>query len=263
MTKYWTYLGVCFKAFFTYKADFALSICFNMVFFFIFFFVWKSVYGANQSETIANFTLSNIITYYLITALIFRTDLSNSVYLGRIIWNGDFTNDLVKPWNAFLADILATISDIAISLIIFIPFLAVMILSAHQYIIFPSLMYFIYFAVTLLLAFLMNLWINYILHALTFYWGDQEPNIGLINFIIAFLAGGSFPLVFLPSALCWFKYLPFRFLFDVPANIFLQKLSLMQILSSWGQMLIWIVVFYSIFILLYKNGLKRYTGTGR
>jgi ABC-2 type transport system permease protein len=263
MTKYWTYLGVSFKAFFTYKADFALSICFNMIFFFIFLFVWKSVYGANSSGTIANYTLSGVITYYLITSLIYRTDLIDSIYLGQVIWNGDFTNDLIKPWNAYLVDIIATISDVMISLIIYTPFFTIMIIAAHDYIIFPSLIYLGYFIITLLLAFIMNLWINYILHALTFYWGDQEPNIGLINYIIAFFAGGYFPLAFLPAGLAWFKYLPFRFLFDVPANIFLQKLSLMQILSSWGQMLIWIVVFYLIFLLLYKNGLKRYTGTGR
>lgn len=263
MTKYWTYLGVCFKAFFTYKADFALSIGFNMIFFFIFLFVWKSVYGANSGESIANYTLSGVITYYLATSLIYRTELNSSIYLGQIIWNGDFTNDLIKPWNAYFVDIFAAISDVMVSLIIYVPFFAVMIIAAHDYIIFPSFLYSFYFVITLLLAFIMNLWINYSLHALTFYWGDQEPNIGLINYIISFLAGGFFPLAFLPADLAWFKYLPFRFLFDVPANIFLQKLSLMQILSSWGQMLIWIVIFYLIFFLIYKNGLKKYTGTGR
>lgn len=263
MTKYWTYLGVCFKAFFTYKADFALSICFNMIFFFIFLFVWKSVYSSNNGASIASYTLTSTITYYLITSLIYRTDLIDSIYLGQIIWNGDFTNDLIKPWNAFLADIISAISDVMISLIVYTPFFIVMIVVAHDYIIFPSILYLLYFIITLFLAFIMNLWINYILHALTFYWGDQEPNIGLINYIIAFLAGGFFPLAFLPAGLAWFKYLPFRFLFDVPANIFLQKLSLMQVFSSWGQMLIWIVVFYTIFIIVYKNGLKRYTGTGR
>jgi len=263
MTKYWAYLGVSFKAFFTYKADFALSICFNMIFFFIFLFVWKSVYGANSSDSIANYTLSGVITYYLITSLIYRTELNNSIYLGQVIWNGDFSNDLIKPWNAYFVDIVAAISDVAVSLIMYVPFFVVMIISAHQYIIFPGITYLLCFIITLLLAFIMNLWINYSLHALTFYWGDQEPNIGLVNYIIVFLAGGFFPLAFLPSSLTWFKYLPFKFLFDVPANIFLHKLSLMQILSSWGQMLIWITVFYLIFFLIYKNGLKRYTGTGR
>lgn len=263
MTKYWTYLGVNFKAFFTYWPDFALSICFNMVFFFIFLFVWKSVYGANQGESIANYTLASVITYYLITSLIYRTDLIDSIYLGQNIWDGDFTNDLIKPWSVILADIISTLSDVMISLIVYAPFFIVMIIATRQYIIFPGIDYLIYFIITLILAFIMNLWINYSLHALTFYWGDQEPNIGLINYIIAFFAGGFFPLAFLPASLAWFKYLPFRFLFDVPANIFLQKLSLMQILSSWGQMLIWIVIFYMIFYLLYRNGLKRYTGTGR
>lgn len=150
-----------------------------------------------------------------------------------------------------------------ISLIVYAPFFVVMILAAYQYIIFPDLIYIVYFSVTLILAFVMNLWINYSLQALTFYWGDQEPNVGLVNYIIAFFAGGFFPLAFLPAGLAWFKYLPFRFLFDLPANIFLQKLSLNQIILSWGQMLIWIFIFYLIFYLIFKNGLKRYTGTGR
>lgn len=263
MTKYWTYLGVCFKAFFTYKADFALSICFNMIFFFIFLFVWKSVYSSNNGASIASYTLTSTVTYYLITSLIYRTDLGDSVFMGQEIWNGDFTNTLIKPWSAVWSEIISTISDVSISLIMYTPFFIVMIIAAHEYIMFPGLIYLGYFIITLILGFIMNLWINYALHALTFYWGDQEPNIGLVNFIISFFAGGYFPLAFLPATLAWFKYLPFRFLFDVPANIYLQKLNFMQILSSWGQLLIWIVVFYLIFYVIYKNGLKRYTGTGR
>lgn len=263
MTKYLIFAKISFQSNFTYKADYILSIFFNMVFFFIFFAVWRYVYSDMPNGTIATFSLTSTITYYFITSLIYRTDVADSIYIGNDIWNGFFTNTLLKPWSIIFSEILYSITDTITTLALYLPFFALMFVLAHNFIALPSILYLLYFIITLILAYFINIWINFCLHALTFYWGDQEPNIGLVNYIIAFFAGGYFPLAFLPASLAWFKYLPFRFLFDVPANIFLQKLNFIQILSSWGQMIIWIFVFYLIFYFLFKNGLKRYTGTGR
>jgi ABC-2 type transport system permease protein len=120
------------------------------------------------------------------------------------------------------------------------------------------------FILTILLGICLSFVINLSIHALTFHFGDQEGNVGLVNFIISFLAGSFFPLAFLHGATkTIFMSLPFRFLFDFPANVFMGKIPLNEILLGWAQISLWSIIFGIILIIIYQTGLKKYTGTGR
>jgi ABC-2 type transport system permease protein len=105
---------------------------------------------------------------------------------------------------------------------------------------------------------------NLVLNVFVFYFGDQEANIGLATYLGMCLAGGVFPLAFLPDKIeRYFRLLPFQYLFDVPSNIYLGHYTFDQIIWIWGKMAIWSIVLYLIFSILYRSGLKRFTGTGR
>ena len=103
-----------------------------------------------------------------------------------------------------------------------------------------------------------------IFHALTFFYGDQSGQISLVGYLTAAVAGGFFPLDFLPNNLAWlFNHLPFRFFFNTPAKIFLEKFTVSEIYYNWLEMIIWIIIFYLIFHYLFKKGLTLFTGVGR
>lgn len=102
MTKYLTFVKVAFKSNFTYKADYMLSIVFNMAFFFIFLAIWRYVYSDISTSTIASYSLTGTITYYFITSLIYRANVDDAIYLGNDIWNGFFTNTLLKPCSSIV-----------------------------------------------------------------------------------------------------------------------------------------------------------------
>lgn len=263
MRKYYFHFLTELKGVFAYKADFTLSIFFNMVFFLIFFLVWKSVYASSGNLEIATYSLKSTVTYYLITSFIYRIELTDSIYMGEDIWTGFFTNYLIRPWNVAASYFFTTLSDIFLSLIIFAPFLVAIIFLARNYLMISSFTNILLFIVTIILGFFINFFINLIIHALTFYFGDQSANKGLINWVISIIGGGMFPLAFLPNSLDWIKALPPRFLFDFPSRIFLGKFTMSELFSGWLQMIFWIAVLAIIFMLLYKGGLKRYTGTGR
>lgn len=264
MNKYWVYFMVSFKNTLAYKADFIIFIIANMIFFFIYFALWKNIYTSSGITEISNYSLSQTITYYFIVALIFRFDPVDSMYLGQTIWNGNFTNDLIKPWNAIFVDIVYTFNELLFSALLYIPFGLFIFATAHQYINISSPVNLIYFLITLILSVFLAMSFYYIIHAFCFHFGDQNANLGLISYIVAFLAGAFFPLAFLPGALKTVFYLmPFKFLFDVPTNIYLGKLTQVEIFSSWGQMILWTILFFSIFYVVYKTGIKKYTGTGR
>lgn len=264
MKKYLTYFDVSFRAFFTYKADFLVGIIFNLVYFFIYFALWRAIYAGSGETTIANYTLTSTITYYFVVTFIYRLDISSRIWLGNDIWNGSFTNDLVKPWNAITVQILTTLSELAIEILLYIPFAIFIFLFAFNYMLLPGAAMILFFFITLVLGIFLNFAINLAIHALTFHFGDQEGNANLINYLISFFAGGIFPLAFLPLHLkSIFLALPFRYLFDFPANIFLGKIAPKEMYIGWLQMIIWGIIFSLVFLYIYKKGLKKYTGTGR
>ena len=264
MSKYIAYFRVSFYDLMAYKADFVIYIIANMVFFFIYFALWKNIYQVNGISDIHSYSLVNTITYFFVTSFIFRLDPGGAMYLNETIWNGSFTNDLIKPWSAIFVDVLFTLAELSVRVLLYLPFCLFIFIVAYQYIDLPTALNFIYFLVTIFLGIFLNIFFFEIFHALCFHYGDQEANINLIVYVIAFPAGGFFPLAFLPETLRSIaNVLPFRFLFDTPANIFLGKLSSAEILSAWGQMILWILVFFIIFYLIFKSGLKKYTGTGR
>lgn len=264
MKKYLTYFNVSFRAFFTYKADFLIGIIFNLVYFFIYYALWKTIYSGSGQALISNYTLATTITYYFVVTLIFRLDVSNRIWMGNDIWTGTYTNDLVKPWNAVLINALTTMSELLIEILLYIPFAIFIFIFAFNYLILPSGLIFLFFIITLALGIFLNFAINFAIHALTFHFGDQEGNANLINYLITFFAGGIFPLIFLPENLKnIFMALPFRYLFDFPANVFLGRVPSNEIFIGWLQMIIWGLGFSCIFVIIYYLGLKKYTGTGR
>ncbi len=264
MKKYLSYFYVSFREFFTYKADYLVGIIFSLIYFFIYFSLWKAVFASNGQTDIGNYTLANTITYYFVISFIFRLDVTDFIYLSNEIWNGTFTNGLVKPWNAVYCYLLIALSQVAIEILLYIPFAIFIFIFAASYIILPTLTMALCFIVTILLGIFLSFAINFCLHALTFRLGDQEGNINLVSFIISFLAGSIFPLTFLPGALkTFFMALPFRYLFDFPANVFMNKVPLNEVLIGWVQILGWGILFWLIFAIIYKKGLKIYSGTGR
>jgi len=262
--KYLSFFKSSLKNEFAYKADFILSMLVNSVFFFIYYAVWQAVYKNSGITEINSFTLSTTITYYLITSLIFRIDVSDFVFMGWSVWSGEFTNDLIKPWSPKIIHALWPISDVIISFLLYLPVMFVIYVFTSQYIQLPSALNLVYFLIALGFSVIFSLVINLGLHSLVFFFGDQDSNIGLVNYVIAFAAGAFFPLAFLPHTLNKiFLALPFKYIFDVPVNIYLGRLSSADIFKGWLSLVVWIVIFYALFCMLYSKGLKRYTGTGR
>jgi len=264
MKKYWTYFITTLKLNTAYKADFLLSLFIDTIFFFISFALWKVIYKEGSIDMISSYSLRDTITYFFVTSILFRLEVSGSIYLGWQIWSGYFTNDLIKPWSITVISILDTIGEKFFVFSLYIPVSVVIYISAHDYISLPQLPNFLMFVITVMLAFFMLIAFNLIFHAMTFRFGDQDANIELFNYTALFLAGSFFPLAFLPGNLgVIFRLLPFKNIFFVPIEIFLGKMNPDQIYRSWFEIIVWTIIFYCIYRIVYKKGIRLYTGTGR
>lgn len=247
-----------------YKADVFLSMAINIIYFYIFFVIWKAIYTSGGITEINNYTLSNTITYYFIITLFFKIDSAGQILLNEWIWYDELTKDLLKPWNIKLVQFIMFAANTIFSLLMYFPFLIILFFALHNYVSLPDLNYLFYFFITVLLSTILGMTFFGIFHSLAFFYGDQDSNISLISYLSAAVAGGFFPLDFLPQKISWiFVHLPFRFMFDMPAKVYLEKLSSGEIFYSWLEMIVWIILFYLIFNYLLKKGLKQFTGVGR
>ena len=264
MSKYLAYFKVCLIDVYAYRADFYLYMAINTVFFYVAVALWVAVYHYSGHAEIGDYTLANTITYYFITGLLFRLDLTHSMYLAGEIWNGYFTNDLIKPWNVILVHFIAAISDLALGIATYMPFLIFMAFTTFKYINIPSFSNLLLFIIFVAFSLIMNFCFNLILHALTLHFGDQTTQIELVNYITSFLAGAYIPITFLSG---WVKnlflLLPFKFLFFTPTEIFLGKIEPSQSLVYMIEIILWSLLFYGVFKLVYRSGIRKYTGTGR
>jgi len=230
----------------------------------VFFAVWKAVYTGGNITQISGYTLSNVVTYYLITNIFARADVSDQILLSDWIWFGELAKDLTKPWNVKLVQFIMFLGNILFEILMYLPFLILLFLTFHNYVVLPSITYLFYFFITVILSYLLGMSFFSIFHSFTFFYGDQSSNISLIGFLVMGLSGGVFPLDFLPTNVSWiFMHLPFRFLINTPAKVFLEKMSSGDIFRSWVEMIIWMIIFYLIFHFLFKKGLKEFTGVGQ
>ncbi len=265
MNKYFQYFLTTMKVNTAYTGNYFLLVTFDLVYFFVFFALWTSVYKSGNIVEIAGYTLSGIISYYFISEIIFKfADVMTSMYVNWQIWSGYFTNDLIKPWNVLSISYIDAFSEKIINLIVSLPASIIMFLIAREFITLPSGPNTLYLVITIMLGFVMNCAFNICLHVLCLKFGDQESNIELGNYLAMFLAGAFFPLAFLPEKIEFiFNLLPFKYIFYVPANIFLNKMSLHEILTAWAMIIFWSVIFILTYKIIYKKTIKYYTGTGR
>lgn len=264
MRKYLTYFIVSFRANTAFKVDVSISIIFEMVYFYIYFSLWQTIYSVSNVSTISSYSISAMVTYYFVTAFLYQTDPTRAIYLGNEIWNGNFTNDLIKPWRVKFIHYIYTAGDVGFRLFMYLPFFFFIYLTVHNYIIIPTPLNLLFFVFTVFLTFIMMMSFYLIFHTLTFFLGDQYANIGLIAYLVTFLGGGVIPLSLLPDAVKpYIEYLPFRFAFNEPANIFLGKVTTTEVFWGWFQIILWSILFYLIYSIIFQKGTKRYTGTGR
>jgi len=173
MKKYLIYFKVGFLDLLAYKADFIIYIVVNMVFFFVFLALWKSIYTGSGITEINNYSLNNTITYYFITSFLFRLDPTFAMYLNQTVWNGSFTNDLVKPWNALFVDFIYTLNELSLRVLLYLPFSFFIFIVSFQYINIPSGINFIYFIITAFLGIILAYCFYQIIHTLCFHFGDK------------------------------------------------------------------------------------------
>lgn len=100
---------------------------------------------------------------------------------------------------------------------------------------------------------LLALWTTHISSFVSLYW------IGLLLF-----GGITFPLTFFPNNVQKILFFnPYRFMFSFPLEILFSKINFPEILFGFGLCIFWILLFSYLYKIMWKRGVKAYSGYGQ
>ncbi|MDE1869923.1 MAG: ABC-2 family transporter protein [Candidatus Micrarchaeota archaeon] len=240
--KYFVHARFIIKRRLAFKFDMALLFGLQIISPMIMLFVWSAVYLATQVNSINNFTLLQIATYFFVVAAVNSMAPDSSWGILSDIKTGGTFSVMTKPLSYlksvvfagsanFLFDALSIGAPILILLYIFTG----TVLSASS---------FALFLLALIVAFALGMMFNIILGYLAFFIVETAGVINIYYFTIDFFGGWLVPLNLFPQYISSVtSVLPFQFLYYFPAAIFSHAISNAQAIA-----LLWVAAFWLVVI---------------
>lgn len=213
-----------------FRAEVVIYSLLDVLPYFVLFFVWKAIYS--QVDVVNNFTLAQIINYYLLVIVVER--LSSTHFEGwrsQQIIMGKIDYFLTRPFS-YISEIYSKeIGSKMISVIFSFPIIAIFFAANiviynidQSYITMSNLLIFLALMVVAhTIQFFIALWI-----VLLTFW--IEGSSGLEHFkwiVLTLFSGAMIPLEFMPQ---WLQnisnILPFKYVFSVPISVLQNKYTL-------------------------------------
>ncbi|MDE1868806.1 MAG: ABC-2 family transporter protein [Candidatus Micrarchaeota archaeon] len=240
LEKYYGLFRIRAKGITVYKGDFVVTLLLRVLFPVLMIFVWTAVYVTTGTTKIAGFSLLGIYAYFLITASLapFRSDIDDMI--GSDVLTGAIAVFLVRPITYLLDSIITDLSTVVVGFFtLTVPILALAVLFVPLN---ASLLLFGLFGVEAIAAYLISMLLEIMVGLLAVYFTSYAGMAAVINRCMSFFGGGLLPLSFFPSQISTvLSYLPFQFLYYVPAATLSGSISVQSSLFSLAIAAIWIV----------------------
>lgn len=246
----------------TYRVDWFCFMLGDVLACFVSYFIWRAVYQSGGQESLNGFTLPQMIVYlfliFLTSSMIYS---DGSFYIGEEIRDGSIAMRLIKPisYNATflfqeLGNKLLTDGLLIVPLVAGVEIVRFALTGAVQF----SIVQFLLYLVSILLAYLVNFYFNicfgFIAFAIKYLWGANMMK----NCIVGFLSGSIVPLAFLPTGMQRvFLLLPFASLNYTPVMIYMGMYKGLELLWYLGLQLFWAAAFWGLSKLLWRVSVRR------
>lgn len=227
---------------------------------------WKILFDTTSGNSINGYDLNSIITYYIFMFII--GTVMNVGNIGTKIANdikdGTLNNLLIRPINYIGYYFSETISQKFVQLlIVVITFIPIFIIQASNINFGINLVQILLFPIILLLSLLLNFFINIIISLTVFWLTEVTSFFFLKDILLDFLSGRVFPIDLLPkSILNIFGVLPFMYCTFFPITILTKGVTNETFFNGLFMQIIWTSVLYATIKILWKLGIKKYSGTG-
>jgi ABC-2 type transport system permease protein len=126
-----------------------------------------------------------------------------------------------------------------------------------------NLVYLLLILIMLVLAFLTELLLAYLVGLIAFWTDEAEGLYNSVENLKRLFSGGYFPLSLLPAIFLNISFLlPFAYSFYIPTQVYLKKISIDQGVKGLGVQLAWIVVLSLVIRFVWNKGIKKYEAVG-
>jgi len=255
---------VTFKEWAAYRSHMLVSLFVGPTYFLVQYFIWNAIYS--QQESLSGLTLDKMLAYYGIVALINYCIMDFADWnLQMLIRTGKFLTFMLRPVSHRFFALSQKIGHRILGLMLeFIPvylifyFVFGIKLIPHN---------FFWSSLSILLSFLMMFYVDYCI-GITGFWLIKTGSVRkLIHLARDVFSGVYLPLSMFPGFLQKILlFLPFQFISYVPARVFIGSYSLagyeIAIPHIVGIQALAVLAMWAISELMWKAGIKRFTGVG-
>ena len=250
-----------------YRVSMMFTIVSFPIIMFVMYFVWGAVFTASQTDLIAGFTLEQMVSYYVMSTLLF-TIIWNPIIndLHRGVREGNFTKFVVKPLSYPFFALFQSLGGRTLAF--FIEFVPVMLVIA--FFLAPSYVLttnFFLFLLSVAIAFIIFHLLSLLIGSLIF-WLTNPNGISFAQKLISYVfAGGLLPLTFFPEAMQRvLLFVPFPYFNFVPATIFVGNTTFAGMEFSFMNLLLYgglqVLILGLITFFVWRAALKEFQGVG-
>lgn len=231
---------------------------------FVFIVYWRGAFSTQQE--IAGWTVSMITSYYIILSFVNITLMSHSEEdVGRQdIRDGNLTTCLLKPfsyyWMKFYEEIPYRIFQGACSLSMV---LLLYILFGKDLSIFITPLSFIFIVIIFMLGFIISQTLKVIVGLFALWFIDIGGFFQIVEALIFILSGAVMPLAFMPE---WLEilalYTPFPYIIYFPVVAIVEPLIIWDLIKIIAGQSLWIFILGFTYKIVWRSGIKKFTGVG-
>jgi ABC-2 type transport system permease protein len=256
--------SVTYKEWAAYRSHMLLSLVVGPAFFLAQLMIWNAVYAGKTS--IGGFTLQEMIYYYGAASVIYYLIMDFADWnLQMLIHTGRFLTFALRPVSHRFFALAQKVGHRILGLLFeFIPVWLIFAVVFRIPLVPKEPLWAI---LSISLGFLMMFLVNYSVGTLAFWLTRTDGIRMLMRFFRDVLAGTFIPLSFFPVAVQKIMFfLPFQFITYVPVRVFTGSYELagvsLGIPQIVGVQAVAVLVMWAVSGLLFRLGIKRYTGVG-
>lgn len=263
MGKYISIFKIAWQQNLIYRLNFILWRIRSVMQLLLVYFIWWSVF--RSQDIILGYTISSILTYILVAALIKAIVLSTRVTdLIDSINSGSIVNFLIKPLGFVRYYLARDVADKLFNILFYIAEVSLLVfLLKPEIIIQKDVLILIYFIFAVAGGLVIYFCINFVISLTAFWVENSWGPLFLMSVLLESLGGGLFPIDILPKSIFNILMLtPFPYLIYFPSKLYLGTMSMPEIVNGFIVILLWVSILIFLMNAVIKAGFRHFSAAG-
>lgn len=265
MGKYLHVLNIGIQNQLVYRVNFLFRACFGLLPLIAMISVWRTIY-AGQEQGIAGYTLSQMISYYLVVTIVDMLTAVNEDdwQIAADIRDGNISQFLVKPIDYLRYRLCLFFAGRMIYTAVALAPVGIFIAVQRDYFVLPPDFATVgWFALSVVMTALLQFFTSYAMALLAF-WVLEVSTFIFILFAFEYIAGGHlFPLDILPPMIARvLSFTPFPYQLYFPVSIYVGRTTGIALYQGLITQFAWLVIAYFFARFMWARGIRKYAAVG-